>query len=242
MSAKRGALLYEGKAKRIYEVVGQSDQVWMEFKDDLTAFNAQKKGSFSGKGRINLAIAHLIFQQMEKAGVQTHLIEALSPSEWLAKRVEIIPLEVVVRNRLAGSTAKKFEIAEGTRLDKPLVEFYYKKDEWNDPFLSDDQALLLKAVSTQKDLDDLKKKALVVNQTLKALFMGAGLDLIDFKIEFGRTPEGQVLLADEISPDSCRLWDLKTEEKFDKDRFRRDLGRVEESYQEVLSRLKGSIC
>lgn len=238
--AQRGTLLYEGKAKRIYDVVGQPEMVWMEFKDDLTAFNAQKKGSFAGKGQVNLAIAQLIFQQLEKAGVKTHLVSALSASEWLAKKVQIIPLEVVVRNRLAGSTAKKFEIVEGTRLEKPLVEFYYKKDEWNDPFLSDDQALMLKAVPSQKELDELKRRALTVNSCLKQLFAGAGLDLIDFKIEFGFASNGDILLADEISPDSCRLWDVKTEEKFDKDRFRRDLGKVEESYQEVLRRLKSA--
>lgn len=238
MSFERGKMIYEGKAKRIYEVVGHDDQVWVEFKDSLTAFNAQKKGSFSGKGRINAEISVLIFAQLSRHGVPTHLLKVLSPSEMLCQKIKIIPLEVVVRNRLAGSTAKKFGLSEGTALSAPLVEFFYKDDALGDPFVSDEQALMLKVVSRREDLDELRKFALLVNRHLHLLFAEVGIELVDFKIELGRNPQNELVLADEISPDCCRLWDMKSGEKMDKDRFRRDLGGVEENYREILMRLE----
>jgi phosphoribosylaminoimidazole-succinocarboxamide synthase len=237
MSYQKGELLYEGKAKKIFSIPGQENLVWVEFKNSLTAFNAQKKGSFEGKGRLNCLMASLIFQHLEKNGVPTHLVSNPSDREMVCRKVEIIPLEVVVRNVLAGSTAKKFGLEEGLEMEKPLVEFYYKKDELNDPFISDDQALFIKAARSPAELEQLKTIALKVNGLLSELFKSIGIRLVDFKIEFGRQKDGSPLLADEISPDSCRLWDLKSGEKMDKDRFRRDLGKVEESYLEVWKRL-----
>lgn len=234
----KGEMLYEGKAKKIYSIPEDQGLVWVEYKNSLTAFNAQKKGSFEGKGRLNCLIASYIFKHLTSKGVSNHLLGNPSDTEMVCKKVEIVPLEVVVRNVLAGSTAKKFGIEEGLELNKPLVEFYYKKDELNDPFISDDQALFLNAVRTQAELDELKQQALKINEILIELFKEIGIRLVDFKIEFGRTEDSKLLLADEISPDSCRLWDLKSGEKLDKDRFRRDLGRVEESYEDVWTRLK----
>lgn len=233
----KAELLYEGKAKKMYAVVGRPEEVWVEYKDSLTAFNAEKKGSFAGKGMINAKITSLLYGRLKKAGIPTHLIEDVSDTEMICEKLVIIPLEVVTRNRLAGSTAKKLGREEGTALEQPLVEFYYKDDALGDPFLSDDQALMLKAVPVRDDLETLKKKALEINRVLLAEFKKAGLELIDFKLEFGRNAKNEIVLADEVSPDTCRLWDIKTGEKFDKDRFRRDLGKVEEAYQAVLQRL-----
>nr|HMN69925.1 phosphoribosylaminoimidazolesuccinocarboxamide synthase [Bdellovibrionales bacterium] len=228
----------EGKAKKLYAVPGRPLEVWVEYKDSLTAFNAQKTGSFAGKGRINARITSLLYKKISEAGIPTHIVEDLGDINMICRRVAIIPLEVVTRNRLAGSTAKKLGKEEGTALSEPLVEFYYKDDALGDPFLSDDQALMMKAVESRGDLETLKKEALRVNGVLQAEFKRAGLELVDFKLEFGRDEKGRIVLADEVSPDTCRLWDMKTGEKFDKDRFRRDLGRVEESYAEVLKRLE----
>lgn len=237
MNLKKGNLLYEGKAKQIFEVEGAPDQVWVSYKNSLTAFNALKKGEFEQKGAINREISSLIFRFLEKKGIASHWIADVGPIEMIVKKVEIIPLEVVVRNILAGSTAKKLGIEEGQILKKPLVEFYLKNDALADPFLSDDQALMLN-VATETELAELKSKALKINGALKDLWAQAGITLVDFKIEFGKTPSGQILLADEISPDCCRLWDQKTNEKLDKDRFRRDLGNIKESYEQVLNRVK----
>lgn len=239
MTNVKGDLLYEGKAKKMYAVAGRDDVVWVEYKDSLTAFNAQKKSNFSGKGAINCQITNLLYRKLEASGVQTHLVETINNHEMICRKVSIIPLEVVTRNILAGSTAKKLGKQEGSPLLAPLVEFYYKDDALGDPFVSDDQALYMQAVAARGELDELRAAALKVNQVLKSIMHAAGMELIDFKLEFGRDNKGTLLLADEISPDTCRLWDLKTGEKLDKDRFRRDLGRVEESYQEVLTRLKG---
>lgn len=233
-----GELLYEGKAKKIYSSPGRPDCVFVEYKDSLTAFNAQKKGEFSAKGELNRDIAALIFKFLGKNGVAHHWEENIGARAMLCRKVTIIPLEVVVRNRLAGSTAKKFNLPEGTALDQPLIEFYYKSDVLGDPFISDDQAIMIKAVTKKSELDELRKAAARVNELLKEFFLGASIELIDFKIEYGRTDKGELLLADEITPDCCRLWDTRTGEKLDKDRFRRDLGNVAESYQEVWSRLK----
>lgn len=228
---------YEGKAKKVYRVVGKSNEVIIEFKDSLTAFNAQKTGSFAGKGQVNLELTTVIYNYLTAQGVATHLLKKLNDNELLCKEVHIVPIEVVVRNKLAGSTAKKFGISEGQTLKQPLVEFYYKSDSLQDPFMSDDQALML-GITTPVELVELKSKALQINQSLIGFFQKCGLDLVDFKIEFGRTSEGALVLADEITPDTCRLWDVKTGEKLDKDRFRRDLGNVAESYREVLERIK----
>ncbi len=238
MSFEKSDLLYEGKAKKIYQVKDRDDLVWVEYKDSLTAFNAQKKSSFENKGEINQEVTSILFNALEKAQVRHHLVSRVGEKDLVCLKVSIIPLEVVVRNTLAGSTAKKLGIEEGRKLDQPLVEFYFKDDSLGDPFVSDDQALMIKAVGSQKELDEMKSLALKINQRLKEIFHKVGIDLIDFKIELGRTPGGELLLADEITPDTCRLWDLKTGEKLDKDRFRRDLGKIKESYEEVLMRLK----
>ena len=237
MSYKKGELLYEGKAKRIYFVEGHDDLVWQEFKDSFTAFNGEKKATMAGKGKINRHIASHIFRKLQESKVPSHFVEDFGDTEMVTTRLEMIDLEVVVRNVLAGSTAKKFGIKEGSPLEAPLVEFYYKKDELNDPFISDDQALMLKTVRSSKDIEVLKKRALEVNSVIKKMFDEAGIRLVDFKLEFGYSKEGEIVLGDEISPDSCRLWDKETDEKMDKDRFRRELGNVLEMYQEVLTRL-----
>jgi phosphoribosylaminoimidazole-succinocarboxamide synthase len=239
MTNVKGDLLYEGKAKKMYAVAGRDDVIWVEYKDSLTAFNAQKKGNFAGKGAINCQMTALLYRKLESSGVNTHLLESINDHEMICRKVRIIPLEVVTRNRMAGSTAKKLGKEEGTAMAAPLVEFYFKDDALADPFISDDQALYMGAAANKAELDELRASALKINQVLKQVMLSAGLELIDFKLEFGRDNKGQLLLADEISPDTCRLWDTKTGEKLDKDRFRRDLGRVEESYQEVLKRLKG---
>jgi phosphoribosylaminoimidazole-succinocarboxamide synthase len=238
MERVKGELLYEGKAKKMFAVKDRPQEVWVEYKDSLTAFNAQKKSSFSGKGSINARITSLLYQRLQKQGVNNHWLADINAHEMVCQKVTVIPLEVVTRNVLAGSTAKKLGKEEGTPLKKPLVEFYYKDDALGDPFLSDDQALMMGAVAAQADLETLKSEALRINKILQAEFLKAGLQLIDFKLEFGRTADGKIVLADEVSPDTCRLWDVKSGEKYDKDRFRRDLGRVEESYQEVLQRLE----
>ncbi len=238
MKYERGEMFYEGKAKRLYKVEGRTDLIWQEFKDSLTAFNAQKKGSFPDKGALNSEICALIFEQMESRGIRTHRVEEMPPTVVVTKKLEMIKLEVVVRNVMAGSTAKKFAIEEGTPMAAPLVEFYYKDDVLNDPFVSDEQALFLKTVVKKSELEELRAFGLEVNGILKEIMDGAGLTLIDFKIEVGRDSNGLLYLADEISPDCCRLWDKKTGEKMDKDRFRRDLGGVEEAYREVCERLK----
>lgn len=233
---KRGELFYEGKAKNLYEVVDHPELVWQEFRNSLTAFNAQKKGEFKGKGSINRDITSIIFRYLGR-NLKTHWIQDIGETEMITQRLKMLKLEVVIRNVLAGSTAKKLGLAEGTLLTQPLVEFYYKDDALADPFVSDDQALLLKTVKNQKELDELKRLGLLVNQHLIEIFSQIGIQLIDFKIEFGQNDQGEIYLADEISPDSCRLWDQKTKEKLDKDRFRRDLGNVQESYELVRNKI-----
>jgi phosphoribosylaminoimidazole-succinocarboxamide synthase len=241
MEYKQGALLYEGKAKKIFTVEGEPQLIWQHFKDSFTAFNGEKKATMAGKGTLNRQIASLIFQQLNKQNIASHWVADHGDTEMITRRLQMIDLEVVVRNILAGSTAKKFQIPEGTKLESPLVEFYYKKDELGDPFISDEQALMLKTVRESKDLNQLRQLALGVNQVLLNLFEAAGIDLVDFKLEFGYDDQGQIVLGDEISPDSCRLWDKHTQEKMDKDRFRRDLGQVLEKYQEVLERLQSAL-
>ena len=249
----KGSHLYEGKAKRVFSVLNPTEKssgeqvqnlLWLEFKDDLTAFNAEKRGNFEGKGQTNLKITEIIFHELKKNNVDTHWVEKVSDKDLVVKKLTMIPLEVVIRNVFAGSTAKKFKIEEGAPLDKPLFELFYKDDALGDPFINDDQALMLNAVSDLITIQVLRQKALQVNDVLKSMFEAVGVQLVDFKIEFGLDENGVVCLGDEITPDSCRLWDMKTNEKLDKDRFRRDLGKVKESYEDILLRLqklKGSL-
>lgn len=232
----KGPLLYEGKGKKVFAVNGEAEKLWLEFKDSLTAFNAQKLGSFADKGAVNRDITSLVFRFLRRQEISSHWVEDIGKTEMITRKLTMIPLEVVVRNRLAGSTAKKFAIQEGTPLRETLVEYYYKKDELADPFISDDQAVMLNA-ATHAELAQIKRLALKVNEGLKQMFSAVGIELIDFKLEFGKTAKGEILLGDEITPDSCRLWDEKTQEKMDKDRFRRDLGGVQEGYNQVLNRL-----
>lgn len=226
--------LYEGKAKKVFKT-DDPDVLIVDYKDDATAFNGEKKGTIVGKGVINNRMTNFLFQRLEKEGVPTHFIEELSDRETAVKAVEIVPLEVIVRNVAAGSFSKKLAIAEGTQLKQPTLEFSFKNDELGDPFINSYYALGL-GLATQEEIDAITKYAFQVNQVLIDYFKGIGIRLIDFKIEFGRY-KGQIILADEISPDTCRLWDINTNEKLDKDRFRRDLGNVEDAYQEVFKRL-----
>ena len=235
---RRGKMIYEGKAKRLFEVEGRPEWVLQEFKDSLTAFNAQKTGSFEEKGRINRDITSMVFRFLKGKGVPSHRVADVETNDMITEKLEMLKVEVVVRNVLAGSTAKKFGIEEGSPLEKPLTEFYFKEDVLNDPFISDEQALMMKVARNQDELNELKRLALKVNEGLIEFFGAAGLRLIDFKIEFGRNSKGEIVLADEITPDSCRLWDKATGERMDKDRFRRDLGQVKESYTAVFTRLR----
>lgn len=226
--------LYEGKAKKVY-ATNDPDVVIVDYKDDATAFNGEKKGTIAGKGVINNKMTNYMFKLLEKEGVPTHLIEEISDRETIVKKVEIVPLEVIVRNVAAGSFSKKLGIEEGTPLKQPTLEFSYKCDELGDPFINSYYALGL-GLATQEELDAIAKYAFMVNDFMVKFFKEKNVDLIDFKIEFGRY-KGQIILADEISPDTCRFWDSTTHEKLDKDRFRRDMGGVEEAYQEMMKRL-----
>ncbi|MGE3647257.1 MAG: phosphoribosylaminoimidazolesuccinocarboxamide synthase [Reyranellaceae bacterium] len=230
--------LYEGKAKILYEGP-EPGTIVQYFKDDATAFNNQKKGTITGKGVINNRISEYLMTRLNEIGVPTHFIRRLNMREQLIRQVEIIPLEVVVRNVAAGSLAERFGIPEGQQLPRSILEFYYKNDQLKDPMVTEEHITCFGWAQPQ-DIDDIVALALRINDFLSGLFLGIGIKLIDFKIEFGRLYEDdmvRIVLADEISPDSCRLWDLKTNEKMDKDRFRRDLGKVEEAYQEVARRL-----
>lgn len=227
-------LLYEGKAKKVYRTENP-DVLIVDYKDDATAFNGLKKGTIAGKGAINNRMANHIFRLLEKEGVPTHLVEELSDRETAVKKVEIVPLEVIVRNVAAGSFAKKLGIEEGKKLLAPTLEFCYKNDELGDPMINDYYAIAI-GVATREEIDKITEYVFKINEVLKAYFAGLGIELIDFKVEFGRY-KGEIILADEISPDTCRLWDSKTGEKLDKDRFRRDLGNVEDAYKEVYKRL-----
>ncbi len=232
---KKGQL-YEGKAKKVY-ATNDPDLVIVDYKDDATAFNGEKKGTIRGKGVVNNKMSNYMFKQLEEVGVPTHLVEEISDRETVVKRVEIVPLEVIVRNVAAGSFSKKLGIEEGTPLKQPTLEFSYKNDELGDPFINDYYALGL-GLATKEEIADITKYAFKVNEFMLDFFKKLNIDLIDFKIEFGRF-HGQILLADEISPDTCRFWDSTTHEKLDKDRFRRDMGGVEEAYQEMMKRIFG---
>ena len=227
-------LLYEGKAKKVYKT-DDPDVLIVDYKDDATAFNGEKKGTIVGKGAINNRMTNYVFGLLEKEGVPTHLVEELSDRETAVKKVEIVPLEVIIRNVAAGSVSKRVGIEEGRKLLAPTLEFSYKDDALGDPLINDYYAIALGA-ATREEIDAITKYAFKVNEVLIDYFLKLGIDLIDFKIEFGRY-HGQIILADEISPDTCRLWDVETHEKLDKDRFRRDLGNVEDAYEEVFRRL-----
>lgn len=231
----KGEQLYEGKAKKVYRTE-DPELLIVSYKDDATAFNGQKKGTIAGKGVINNKMSNLLMQYLAKEGVPTHFVEELNERDTLVKRVEIVPLEVIVRNISAGSFSQRFGVEEGIVFKQPTVEFSYKNDALGDPLINDDQALALEIVE-RSELDTIRKYALKVDEVLKEFWKKAGVTLVDFKLEFGRLSDGTVILADEISPDTCRLWDSETGEKLDKDRFRRDLGGVEEAYQEIMQRL-----
>jgi len=229
--------LYEGKAKKVFATEDPNYCI-VSYKDDATAFNGHKKGNNLRKGVINNRVTNYLMRQLEKAGVPTHFVEELNDRETLVKKVKIVPLEVIIRNISAGSFAARYGVEEGIVFDAPTIEFSYKNDALNDPLLNEYHALALK-LATREDIEIIKKYAFAVNDFLKSFMKGIGIDLVDFKLEFGKTSDGQIVLADEISPDTCRLWDSKTHEKLDKDRFRRDLGGVEDAYQEILKRMLG---
>ncbi|MGB4658990.1 MAG: phosphoribosylaminoimidazolesuccinocarboxamide synthase [Mobilitalea sp.] len=231
---KKLDMLYEGKAKRVYST-DIEDVYIVDYKDDATALNGLKKGTIVGKGVINNKMTNHLFAILEKEGVPTHLIEELSDRETAVKKVQIVPLEVIIRNVSAGSFAKKLGIEEGRKLLTPTLEFSYKDDALGDPFINDYYALAL-GLATKEEIDRITELAFKINEVLCKYFLECGIELIDFKVEFGRY-KGQIILADEISPDTCRLWDVTTHDKLDKDRFRRDLGNVEDAYQEVFKRL-----
>ena len=227
--------LYEGKAKKVY-TTDVEGVVIVDYKDDATAFDGTEKGTITGKGVVNNRMTNHIFKMLEEKGVPTHLVEELSDRETAVKQVEIVPLEVIVRNVAAGSFSQKLGIEEGTELIAPTLEFSYKDDALHDPMINDYFAIAVGA-ATREEINTITEYAFKINDILKEYFLNAGMKLIDFKIEFGRLADGTIILADEISPDTCRLWDAETNEKLDKDRFRRDMGNVEEAYNEVFKRL-----
>ncbi len=229
--------LYEGKAKKVFATEDENLCI-VSYKDDATAFNGLKKGTIVGKGIVNNRMSNMLMQLLEKQGVPTHFVKELSDRDTLVKKVSIVPLEVIIRNVSAGSFAKHYGVEEGIQFDEPTIEFSYKNDELGDPLLNSYHALALK-LATKEEIETIKRLAFKVNEVLIAYFKTLGIRLVDFKLEFGRLPDGTIVLADEISPDTCRLWDLKTNEKLDKDRFRRDMGGVEDAYKEVFKRLMG---
>ena len=227
--------LYEGKAKRVYETEDPNLLI-VSYKDDATAFNGLKKGTIAGKGVINNQMSNRLMIRLAKAGVPNHFVEELNERDTLVRRVQIVPLEVIVRNIAAGSFSKRYGVDEGVVFDEPTVEYSYKIDALGDPLLNTSHALAL-GLATAQEIETIRSYALKVNEFLKAFWLDCGVILVDFKLEFGRTADGEIILADEISPDTCRLWDAKTHEKLDKDRFRRDLGGVEDAYKEIMKRL-----
>lgn len=231
---KKMNLLYEGKAKKVFTTEVE-DVLIVDYKDDATAFNGEKKGTITGKGVINNRMTNYLFRMLEKEGVPTHFIEELSERETAVKKVEIVPLEVIIRNVAAGSFSKRLGIKEGSKLLAPTLEFSYKDDELGDPLINDYHAIAIGA-ATREEIETITKYVFKINDFMKSFFAGCGIDLIDFKVEFGRY-KGEIILADEISPDTCRFWDSKTQAKLDKDRFRRDMGNVEDAYNEVSKRI-----
>ncbi len=230
-------MIYEGKAKKVFKTDDPALFI-VDYKDDATAFNGVKKGTITGKGVINNKLTNFLMQKLEAAGVPTHFVRELSDRETLVKKVAIVPLEVIIRNVSAGSFAKRYGVEEGIVFESPTIEFSYKNDDLGDPLINSYHAVALK-LATPAEIELIKKYAFRVNEVLKAFFLECGISLIDFKLEFGKLDDGTLVLADEISPDTCRYWDSKTGEKLDKDRFRRDLGGVEDAYQEVMRRVMG---
>jgi len=228
--------IYEGKAKKLYTLKGKTNKILQEFKDDATAFNALKKGTIQNKGVINNNLTAYIFKHLEKHGIKTHFVEKVSDTEMIVKRLKIIMIEVIVRNIAAGSLLKKTNLKEAQVLKNPIVEFYYKDDALGDPLINDSHAIAMK-LANQKELNYLRKAALKINSLLIPFFKKRGLKLVDFKLEFGKDSKGKILLGDEITPDTCRLWDAKTNEKMDKDVFRFDLGNVNDTYANVKERI-----
>ena len=228
-------LLYEGKAKKIFSTENENEFI-VYYKDDATAFNGEKKAEIASKGILNNKISTIMFEELAKEGIESHFIKSLSDREMLVKKVEILPLEVIVRNITAGSFCKRYGVEEGIVLDTPIFEMSYKNDDFGDPLLNDDHAVALK-LATREEIDFLRTQTLKINEIMKKFFLKMDLKLVDFKLEFGKDVNGNVILADEISPDTCRLWDVNTNEKLDKDRFRRDLGDLVQGYEEVLARL-----
>lgn len=229
--------LYEGKAKRVY-ATDDASLVIVSYKDDATAFDGTKRGTITGKGVVNNKMSNYLMTILERAGVPTHLVEELNNREALVKKVSIVPLEVIIRNISAGSFAKRYGVEEGIVFTRPTIEFSYKNDDLHDPLINDTHALAL-GLATEEEIEQIKRLAFRVNDVLKEYFLGLGVKLVDFKLEFGRLADGKIVLADEISPDTCRFWDAVTNEKLDKDRFRRDMGGVEEAYNEMMSRVFG---
>lgn len=237
MSVEKTVQLYEGKAKKVFATTDENLCI-VSYKDDATAFNGLKKGTIMGKGAINNRVTNFLMQMLEKECIPTHFVEELSDRETVVKKVTIVPLEVIVRNIAAGSLAKRLGLEEGYKMKKTVLEFSYKNDDLGDPMVNDYHILAME-YATEEELDIIKAYALKINEILSAYLKEANIELIDFKLEFGKTADGTIVLADEISPDTCRFWDTVTHEKLDKDRFRRDLGGVEDAYQEVLKRLLG---
>ena len=231
--------LYEGKAKKVY-ATEDPERYIVSYKDDATAFNGLKKGTIQGKGVINNQMSNRLMAYLEKQGVPTHYVEEINERETIVKKVSIVPLEVIVRNISAGSFAKHYGVEEGIVFDQPTIEFSYKNDELGDPLLNHYHALALK-LATAEEIDTIERYAFKINEVLKAFWLSAGVTLVDFKLEFGRLSDGTIVLADEISPDTSRLWDVKTHEKLDKDRFRRDMGGVEEAYAEIMKRMEETL-
>lgn len=232
---KKLKLLYEGKAKKVYQTE-MAQRLIVEYKDDATAFNGLKKGTIVGKGIINNKMSNRLMQRLEDAGIPTHFVTELNDRETVVKRVSIVPLEVIVRNIAAGSFSMRYGVEEGTVFEQPTIEFSYKNDSLGDPLLNMDHAKALK-LATDAEIATIRTMALRINEILKSFWAECGVTLVDFKLEFGRLSDGTIILADEISPDTCRLWDAKTGDKLDKDRFRRDLGGVEDAYAEIMRRL-----
>jgi len=237
---KKLGLFYEGKSKKLYKTEDKNLLI-TEFKDDFTALNAEKKGTEIGKGALNCKISTQLFHILEAQGIKTHLVKILNDTTQAVKKVTIIPIEVIVRNTAAGSLTKRLGIAEGKKLPFALIEFYYKNDALHSPILNDEHCLLMNLVKSESDLEELKRLAREINSVLKKFFETRNIDLIDFKIEFGIDYDGNILLADEISPDSCRLWDFTTHEKLDKDRFRQNIGSVTVTYEEILKRISSTV-
>ncbi len=232
---EKGAQIYEGKAKKVFSTDNEEICI-VSYKDDATAFNGEKKGTIQGKGEVNNRMSNLMFAMLEKKGIDTHFVQEIDSRNSIVKKVEIIPLEVIVRNIAAGSLSKRLGLPEGTKMSQPVLEFCYKNDDLGDPMVNE-YHILASGFATKEEIDIISSMSLKVNEILVDYFKSININLIDFKLEFGKTKEGKVILADEISPDTCRFWDSETSEKLDKDRFRRDMGGVEEAYMEIMTRL-----